>query len=100
MAHSAHIFWRLPARHSKAFHQLVGHTRGKPIAQGWGPFNFRIQYTIDFCFRKPLAGEDIDKFGPSELAGQTFDDSNNTRTRGTDSPQDPSSRLTIDAAHK
>jgi hypothetical protein len=89
----------LPTRHSKAFHQLVGHTRRQPVAQSWGSINFRIQNPIDFRFRQPLSSQDVDELGPSEAAGGAFDDNNNTRTRGTDFPKNPGFGPAVHATH-
>jgi hypothetical protein len=98
-AYSADIFGRLPARHAEAFHQLVGHLRGQPVAQSRGSINFRVQDPIDFRFRQPLACQEINELSPSEMASGAFDDNDDPCTPGTYFPQIPGPDPAVDATH-
>jgi hypothetical protein len=98
-AYSADIFGRLPARHAEAFHQLVGHLRGQPVAQSRGSINFRIQDSIDLHFRQSLASQEINELSPSEMASGAFDDNDDPCAPGTYLAQNPGSGPAVDTTH-
>jgi hypothetical protein len=94
-----YVIGRLPARHTKAFHKLIGHPRSELVAECRSAIYLGIEYPVDLCAGESFLDEPVNQIGPSETSGIIVENRDDTRADVTDSAPDPCLSLAINTSH-